>query len=253
MLTARRKVKAGVPISRFVDRTIRPAAPPEESCSFGQLEAREERRKGFGRLVHYDAFDLASELRDQCGPLAGEIARLVSVEPLKDPRALEVGQPDLWFPGYAVIAVATAVCQLRADLVAAMVPHANDELRERLSALVISAGFRAPLAVDNDLLRTGYWLDGLVAIAAPLSTDLAELVAAQAPRKVSVLDRAISDALRGPDARGFDHYVRLLAEEIPKLRRNQEAHRRIRAWEAERAAAAESDRTRDALRQLGLS
>jgi hypothetical protein len=253
MLKARRRVKAGVPISQFVDRTIRRPEPPAESFAYGQVDARERRRLGFGSLVHYLGFDLVAEVRDQAGPLAVEIAGLLSEQSFWDPRAKEIGQDGLHFPGFAVVRVATAVYQARADLVAAMAPRVCGEARERLSALVASPAFTQPVEVDNDLLRTGYWIDGLVASAEPLSTDLAALVAAQPAELISPLDQAISAALRGSDGWGFDHRVRELAEQIPRLRKEQQVHRRHAAEEAERVAAAEAGQTREALRQLGLS
>ncbi len=250
-----RRPRAGVSSSHYVDRTVRQPDPPRESLAYSQTEARKQRRKGFGHLVHYTGFDVVAEVHDQVGPLASEIAELLSTgQSFLDPRANDVGQNLLWFPGLAVDQVAKAVLQTRADLVAAMAPLARGEARARLSTLVSDSDFKSPLAIDNDLLRTGYWVDGLVACVEPLAADLAALVVAQPAERVSLLDRAISDALRGSEGWGFDYRVRQISEEaIPRLRRAQQVHRRHAAEEAETTAVAEAARTREALRQFGLS
>lgn len=202
-------------------------------------------------MVHYASFDVVAEVRDQAGPLASEIAGLLSAGPqLFDPQRPEI---RLWFPGFHVDALAKAVQQLRDDLVLAMAPLLTGDARARLAEFVGAPGFKQALVIDNDLLRTGYWVDGLVACVEPLAADLAELVAAGPVHVISRLDQAISDSLRGPDSWGFDYRVRVLAEQIPRLRQQQVVHLRRAAEAAAQAAADQANETRDVLRQFGLS
>lgn len=250
-----RRPRVGVPRSQFVDRTVRQPDQPPVSFSYGQSEAREQRRRGFGHFIHYEGFDVVAEVREQAGPVAAEIAGLLSCgEWFFDPRRAEVGRDDLWHPGFHVIRVAEAAHRLRDALVKAMADVLPVDGRGRLADLVGDRAFREPVAVTNELLVSGAWVDGLVASVEPLSADLAGLVAAQPAERVSLLDHAISDAFRGPNAwDGFDHSVRDLVGQIPRLRRSQQAHRRWSVAAAEEAAELERRRAGDELRRLGLS
>jgi hypothetical protein len=216
---------------------------------YSQAEARAQRHKGY--LAHYLAFDVVAEVRDRCDPLAAEIAGM-GVK-FKDQRAAdELGQV-LIEPGFRVVQVASAVHQLRLDLIRLLARRGSAEVRGRLSAVVSDRATGVRPVIDNDGLRSGTWVDALVAHVEPLRVDLAELVAGRPAGVVDDVDAALTDALRGPQVwDGLDQTVRDLERRVEYLHQQVAAHARARRAFADLEAERERNRAAADLQRLGL-
>ncbi|MGH3725011.1 MAG: hypothetical protein ACRDUS_12930 [Mycobacterium sp.] len=229
---------------------------------FSQVEARDERRRGFGNLVHYLEFDVSAEVEAQCRPLADEVRALTADGVmLRDPRGVslfsEGGGAQIAEPLREVVAIAKSVHSLRHAVVKILVgvsPSVTPEgARDRVAAVVRDSAHAQAPEVSTEDLPTGGWVDSLVRHVAPLSADLAAVVASSASGVVSVWDRAISEALSTPYGRGLDQEVRALAGRFPELR-----SRRLRLMEGRDALLGqeqrqEQERVDRALRELRLS
>lgn len=232
-------------------------APQVQRVGFSQSAARERRRRL--ECPHYLEFDPVAEVREQCAPLAAELADLLSSPPMfLDPRRGEIDIPVTLFPGFHVARVASSVGRLRRDLVAALA-SADPGSRLKLSAVVSDPVHERGPVVDDDGLMSGAWLDALVAHLEPVSGALGAVVAGRPRNVVSALDVAISYALSGADSSGEDYFtfldpaVRELGVAVERLRGQKLSYREHRRFVAAAAADREAAAREARLRKLGVS
>jgi len=243
------------PVARepFVPAPFSPLQLPPLQVDFTQAEARRERHQGFIGSTHYLVFDAVAEVREQAGPLVGEIRELLGTPPVfREDRADEVAGVVSIAPGFYVVRLAQAVHRARIKLaeVLARVPS-SPEVRERLAAVVRDPAQQRRPEISDEVVRSGAWLDVLVAHIEPVSEILAPVVASRPQGRVTEVDAGISAALGGPE--GFDQAVRDLRGRVEVLRRVKRDWRRRERRLAAQEAQRERQRVEDSLRRMGLT
>lgn len=244
----RKSLMSGLPADDDLPRVDTRVRIDPIRVDLSQAEARLERRKGFGHLVHYVEFDLCAEVEAQCRPVADEVRALtadgVLLRDMQDASGTRVD------PHHDVEVIAKAVHSLRLAVAKIL---AGTSARDRVAAAVRDPAHATAPEVSVEDLKSGAWVDCLVRHVAPLSADLAAVVAAAPSGVPSAADLAISQALSTSDRPGLDHAVRALERRFPELR-----YRRARLVEGRVVMAGavqrrEQERIDRELRELRLS